>query len=68
LPFTSKRFKRGWLPSGVNQRDYVKSAVRLALRKDQVKRLKGSKQVVYQTEIDTLRGKIYKINFAERTA
>jgi protease PrsW len=68
LPFTSKRFKHGWLPSGVNQRDYVKSAVRLALRKDQVKRLKGNKQVMYQREIDTLRGKIYQINFAGRTA
>lgn len=68
LPFTSKRFKKGWLPAGVNQKDYVKTAVRLAIRKDQVKHLKGSKQARYQQEIETLRAKIYKINFAQATA
>ncbi len=68
LPFTSKRFKKGWLPPGVNQRDYVKTAVRLALRKNQVKHLKGRSLASYQRDIDSLRGKIYQINFANRTA
>jgi RsiW-degrading membrane proteinase PrsW (M82 family) len=66
LPYTSKRFKRGWLPAGINQREYVKSAIKLALRKEQVKHLKGTKLVTYQREIDVLRGKIYQINFAQK--
>lgn len=61
LPFTSKRHKKGWLPGHVNQKDYVRSAIRLAMRKSQLKKLKGNSQVVYLREVDTLRNKIYTL-------
>jgi RsiW-degrading membrane proteinase PrsW (M82 family) len=68
LPFTSKRYKKGWLPANVNQKAYVKTAVKLALRKDQAKHLKGNSLVSYKKDIEVLRFKIYQINFAQRTA
>lgn len=68
LPFTSKRMKKGWLPAGINQREYVRTAVRLALRKSQARTLKGNSLASYQREIEQLRGKIYQINFAQKTA
>jgi protease PrsW len=61
LPFTSKRHKKGWLPVHVNQKDYVKSAIKLAIRKNQLKNLKGGAQVVYVREVDTLRNRIYTL-------
>jgi protease PrsW len=61
LPFTSKRHKKGWLPGHVNQKDYVRSAIKLAMRKSQLKKLKGNSQVVYLREVDTLRNRIYTL-------
>lgn len=61
LPYTSKRYKRGWLDSTINQKEYVKAAVKLAIRKNQVKNLKSSSQSVYVKEIDALRNKIYTL-------
>jgi len=55
LPFVSRRNKFGWCPQGVNQKEYVKTAVMLALRKHQIKHLKGNKRNSYQQEIDALR-------------
>ncbi len=61
LPFTSKRFKKGWLPGHVNQKDYVKSAIKLAIRKNQLKNMKSKSQTVYIREVDTLRNRIYTL-------
>lgn len=62
LPFTSKRHKKGWLAPHINQREYVKSAVKLAMRKHQAKKTNYTK-TIYVREIDTLRHKIYTILF-----
>jgi hypothetical protein len=61
LPFTSKRFKKGWLPGHINQKDYVRSAIKLAIRKNQAKNLKSRSHSVYIREIDTLRNRIYTL-------
>ncbi len=61
LPFTSKRYKKGWLPGNINQKDYVRSAVRLAIRKNQAKNLKSRSHSAYLREIDLLRNRIYTI-------
>lgn len=61
LPFTSKRFKKGWLPNYVNQKDYVKTAIKLAIRKNQLKKMKSRSQTIYVREVDTLRNKIYTL-------
>jgi protease PrsW len=58
LPYTSRRFKRGWLQGKINQRDYVKAATKLALRKHQAKTLKTAAQSVYLKEVELLRTKI----------
>jgi len=63
LPFTSKRFKKGWLPAGVNQKDYVKSAIKLALRKNQAKLVRQNAKTGLEREIESLRKKIYGIIF-----
>jgi len=55
LPYVSRRNKYGWCPQGVNQKEYVKTAITLALRKHQIKHLKGNKKNSYQQEIDALR-------------
>ena len=68
LPYTSKRYKKGWLPSNINQRDYVKTATKLALRKNQVKTLKSGAKISYQKDVDSLRGKIYIILFGKQQA
>ncbi|MCI0450461.1 MAG: PrsW family intramembrane metalloprotease [Chlorobi bacterium] len=65
LPFTSKRFKKGWLASNINQRDYVKTAVKLAIRKNQVKSMKSGSQTAYLREIDSLRNRIYSLLFRQ---
>jgi hypothetical protein len=58
IPFTSRRYKRGWLQGKINQKDYVKTATRLALRKSQVKNLNEKAQKLYLREIENLRYKI----------
>ncbi|MFA7360677.1 MAG: PrsW family intramembrane metalloprotease [Candidatus Kapaibacterium sp.] len=55
LPYVSRRNKYGWCPQGVKQKDYVRTAITLALRKNQVKNLKGSKRTSYEQEIERLR-------------
>lgn len=68
LPYTGRRHKRGWLSTNINQREYVKSATKLALRKNQIKSLKPSAKNVYQREIDLLRSKIYTLLYGKQTA
>lgn len=59
LPYTSRRFKRGWLKGKINQKDYVKTATKLALRKHQFRAIKSSSmRDSYLREIDFLRKKI----------
>ena len=58
LPYVSRRLKSGWSPQGVNQKEYVKTAITLALRRHQFKNSKGSTQQGYKYEIETLRYKI----------
>jgi RsiW-degrading membrane proteinase PrsW (M82 family) len=55
LPYVTRRSKYGWVPQGVNQRDYVKTAITLAIRKDQYKSLTGVKKSDYEKEIALLR-------------
>ena len=63
MPFTSKRYKKGWLTAGINQKEYVKTAIKLAIRKNQIKNLKSKGNNVYVKEVETLRTKIYTILF-----
>lgn len=58
LPFVTKRYKYGWCPQGVNQKQYVKTAITLAQRKYQVKNLSGRKRNIYEDEIEKLRYEI----------
>jgi protease PrsW len=55
LPYVLRRNKYGWCPQGVNQKDYVKSAVTLALRNSQVRNLSGNIRTAYEREIEALR-------------
>lgn len=61
LPYTSRRFRKGWLPRHVNQKDYVKHAIKLALRKYQSKQLKSSAKQRYLTEVVIIRQRIRTI-------
>jgi hypothetical protein len=59
IPYTTRRFKRGWLQGRINQRDYVKTATKLALRKHQYRTIKSAGlKKSYLREIDNLRNKI----------
>lgn len=58
IPYTSRRYKRGWLPLTLNQKDYVKTATTLAFRKHQMRSMKSSAQISYMHEIENLRNKI----------
>lgn len=55
LPFVSRRYKAGWCPVGINQKDYVKTATTLAIRKTQMKNLSGYKRNIYEREVAELR-------------
>lgn len=58
LPFVSKRNRKGWLHHGINQKDYVKTSIVLALRKNQYKTSTGNRRIVYMKEIENHRYKI----------
>ncbi len=58
LPYTSRRYKRGWLKGKIDQKEYVKTATRLALRKHQARTLKSTAQKTYLKEVEVLRTKI----------
>ena len=66
LPFTSRRYKKGWLESHVNHRDYVKTAVKLALRKNQAKIKKSNSQSSYLRDVESLRNRIYSLLYHNR--
>ncbi|MEO8446694.1 MAG: PrsW family intramembrane metalloprotease [bacterium] len=58
LPYVSRRFRYGWCPVGVDQKNYVKTATTLALRKNQVKNTRGNIQQSYLRDIENLRYQI----------
>ncbi|MBK9226051.1 MAG: PrsW family intramembrane metalloprotease [Ignavibacteria bacterium] len=55
IPYVSRRFKYGWCPAGVDQKNYVKKATILAIRKNQYKNSTGSQQIGYKRDIEKLR-------------
>ena len=58
LPYVTKRFKYGWCPVGVNQKQYVRTSIELAIRKYQYKNTKGNRQKNYLRDVENLRYKI----------
>lgn len=58
IPFVSRRFRYGWCPAGVDQKNYVKTATTLALRKNQYKNTKGNLQKSYLRDVENLRYQI----------
>jgi hypothetical protein len=58
IPYVSRRFRHGWCPIGVDQKNYVKTATTLALRKNQYKNTSGNLQQRYLRDIENLRYKI----------
>lgn len=61
IPYTSRRFKAGWFPDRGRQKEYVRTAVKLAYRKYQVKNLRPNAQRSYLRDIEILRGKISQL-------
>ena len=55
---TITRFKAGWCPGAINQKDYVRSSIQLALRKHQYKNSYGVLKQYYQRDVENLRYKI----------
>jgi len=58
IPFVSRRFRNGWCPAGVDQKNYVKTATTLALRKSQYRNTKGNLQKSYLRDVENLRYQI----------
>lgn len=58
LPYPGKRHKKGWLPVHVNQRNYIRITIRLAMRKHQSRILTGPRLNKHIIEIDELRNKM----------
>lgn len=61
LPFIFRRNLHGWCPKTVNQKEYVKIAVILALRKGQVKKMNKILRSSHEQEIEILRNTIKEI-------
>lgn len=55
IPFVTKKYKYGWCPQFVNQKEYVKTAVMLGLRKFQMKNTSGFSRRKYETDVENLR-------------
>lgn len=58
IPFVSRRFRYGWCPVGIDQKNYVMTATQLALRKNQYKNTRGNLQLSYYRDIEKLRHQI----------
>jgi protease PrsW len=58
IPYFTRRSRAGWCPAGINQKQYVKSAITLALRKHQYKHISEKNKIIYFEEIKNLRYKI----------
>lgn len=55
IPYVSKRFKYGWCPIGVDQKNYVQTAIKLGLRKYQFKNSNGRMKSSYERDVELLR-------------
>ena len=58
LPFVSRRTKPGWCPTGVDQKEYVKTCVALALSRYKFKHSGKRLKSLYQREIENYRYRI----------
>jgi RsiW-degrading membrane proteinase PrsW (M82 family) len=58
LPYSRRRRLMGWLPSGIDRKEYVQVATRLAFRKAQARFLEGEEREQYVQEIAELRAAI----------
>ncbi len=58
LPYVTRRFRHGWCPVGIDQKNYVKTVTQLALRKNQYKNTKGNMQQGYLRDIEALRYRV----------
>jgi len=58
IPYFTRRAKTGWCPKGINRKEYVKTAITLALRKHQYKNISEKNKKIYFDEIKNLRYKI----------
>lgn len=58
LPYVTRRYRYGWCPLGVDQKNYVKTVTTLALRKNQYKNTKGNMQQSYLRDVENLRYKV----------
>jgi protease PrsW len=63
LPYVTRRNRRGWLPPKVNQKEYIRLSVKLALRKYQHRNISGSKKTEYWKEVELHRYKIQMIYY-----
>lgn len=58
IPYITRRYRNGWCPAGMDQKNYVKTATILALRKNQYKNSFGNRQKNYLKDIENLRYRI----------
>jgi RsiW-degrading membrane proteinase PrsW (M82 family) len=58
LPYVLRRNRYGWLHRNINQKEYVRLSVELALRKHQYKNSTGARKQLYWREIENNRYKI----------
>ncbi|HEY5536756.1 MAG TPA: PrsW family intramembrane metalloprotease [Ignavibacteria bacterium] len=58
IPYFTRRARHGWCPPGINQKDYVKTAINLALRKHQYKHSNAKNKNLYFEEVKNMRYKI----------
>ena len=68
LPYVTRRFKYGWCPQGIDQKNYVKTVTILALRKNQYKNTKGNMQTSYLRDIENLRYQIQMMYYNANVA
>ncbi len=57
LPYVSRRKSKVWLPGNFLKKRYIDYAVTLALRKDQLRKIR-TRNLTYEREIETLRNNI----------
>jgi RsiW-degrading membrane proteinase PrsW (M82 family) len=58
IPYVTRRFRFGWCPPGINQKDYVKTSIVLAIRKHQFKASSGKLKQFYLDDVKRIRYKI----------
>jgi len=61
IPYVYKRYRKGWCPYGVHQKEYVRDCITLALRRNQYKRTSGIRRESILKDIQQLRYKIQQM-------